>query len=138
MTATRKQTLARQYWHYLSTGKVDAALAMYAPGATFTSRASGAVPVTALAAPMRAVFGSALLRFTFDRMIEEGDDLVIFGHGSANFGPGLDYKNQYCWFVQFDGDLLTNVSEYCDTAYSQAQLFPNLPADVVAALQPAH
>lgn len=131
---TAETALARRYLDCLSSGRIDEALGLWHPDGHFESRAMGSVPVKALHAAMRAIFGQCLIRFQADRVIQDGRSVAVFGRGEART-EGVDYRNQYCWLFEIDGEgRIVHLTEYCDTAYSNEQFILLLPLEVQRAL----
>ena len=128
--------LARRYFDHLSQGEVDQALGLWSESGRFYSRALGRVPIGALSASMRSIFGLRMIRFHVEEALHDGGrTAAIFGRGESN-DPSFEYNNAYCWRIEWDeqGKLL-DLAEYCDTAYSDQQFMPRLPAHILQALQ---
>lgn len=49
-------------------------------------------------------------------IIEEGDELAVFGTSDAVSPSGWNYRNAYCWQLTYRGDLVVRMREYYDTA----------------------
>lgn len=75
-----------------------------------------------LAAPLAA----QLLNFTLvaQRIIAEGDTVVVQAQGHSQTHTGKDYNNTYCFFFQISGGAIQQVTEYLDTALVNATLDP--------------
>lgn len=72
------------------------------------------------------------MHFTFELVISEGPDVVIFGESNATAVSGIKYANAYSWLFRFSGDKIALLREYCDTHLVRTVLFGEEPApDVV-------
>lgn len=56
------------------------------------------------------------MNLAFDRVIEDGDDVVVFGTSDAVSPGGWTYRNAYCWHLVFRADQVALMREYFDTA----------------------
>ncbi|RYD64363.1 MAG: hypothetical protein EOP58_09695 [Sphingomonadales bacterium] len=56
------------------------------------------------------------MNLSLDRVIEDGDDVVVFGTSDAVSPGGWSYRNAYCWHLVFAGDRVRLMREYFDTA----------------------
>lgn len=56
------------------------------------------------------------MNLAFDRIIEDGDEVVVFGTSDAVAPSGWSYRNAYCWRIGFRGDRVVSMHEYYDTA----------------------
>lgn len=63
------------------------------------------------------------LNFAFDLAVCEGPHVMVLGTSNALSLKGEPYKNNYCWYVRFDGDRISMLREYCDTKHARDVLF---------------
>ncbi|MBU6269046.1 MAG: nuclear transport factor 2 family protein [Sphingomonadales bacterium] len=56
------------------------------------------------------------MNLTIDAMLEEGDEIAVFGTSNAVSPSGWGYRNAYCWRLAFRGERITRMTEYFDTA----------------------
>jgi ketosteroid isomerase-like protein len=78
--------------------------------------------VTKLFAGLRAAL-QAPVRFTFDRFIAAGDQVVMEAHGHAATIDGRPYENRYCVIVDVVDGRLQRVIDYVDTELVTSVLF---------------
>lgn len=62
------------------------------------------------------------MNLTFDLLVEDGDDVVVFGASDAVAPSGWRYRNAYCWRLGFIGNKVNYMREYYDTALGQRLL----------------
>jgi ketosteroid isomerase-like protein/predicted enzyme related to lactoylglutathione lyase len=76
-----------------------------------------------LLAPLMAQFAA---RYTnrAERLIAEGDHVVIECRGDVMTKAGLPYRNTYCYVCRLDGGKVRELTEYWDTAHANAVLRP--------------
>jgi len=63
------------------------------------------------------------LNFSFDLAVSEGPHVMILGQSNAKSLKGKPYNNNYCWYVRFTGDRISELREYCDTKHAHDVLF---------------
>jgi ketosteroid isomerase-like protein len=56
------------------------------------------------------------MHLSIETMIEEGEELAVFGSSNAVSPSGWHYRNAYCWRLTFRGDQIVRMREYYDTA----------------------
>lgn len=56
------------------------------------------------------------MNLAFERVIEDGDEVIVFGTSDALSPSGWRYRNAYCWRLGFRGDRVVSMHEYYDTA----------------------
>jgi ketosteroid isomerase-like protein len=56
------------------------------------------------------------MNLSFDRVIADGEDVVVFGTSDAATARGWSYRNAYCWHLTFRGERVVRMREYFDTA----------------------
>lgn len=62
-------------------------------------------------------------RLVVDRIIAEGDYVVVIDHGEGGITKeGKDYNNTYCNVIRMEDGKIAEVIEYCDTALVNAVL----------------
>jgi hypothetical protein len=55
-------------------------------------------------------------RLVVDRLIAEGDYVVVVDHGEGGVSKkGKDYNNTYCNVIRLQDGKIAEVTEYCDT-----------------------
>lgn len=59
------------------------------------------------------------MNLSLKRVIEAGDDVVVFGTSDAVAPSGWPYRNAYCWHLTFEKDRIFLMREYFDTALAQ-------------------
>lgn len=74
-----------------------------------------------LMAPLFAQFADQYTN-TADRIIAEGDHVVIECRGRVTTKAGADYNNTYCYVCRLDGGKLRELTEYLDTELVTAAL----------------
>lgn len=55
------------------------------------------------------------MNLSIDLLVEEGDNLVVFGTSNAISPSGWHYRNAYCWHLSFAGNQVERMREYFDT-----------------------
>jgi uncharacterized protein len=63
-------------------------------------------------------------RNTAERMVAEGDFVVVQCRGDAETKAGRRYDNEYCYVCRFDDGQLRELVEYLDTALVDSALDP--------------
>jgi ketosteroid isomerase-like protein len=59
---------------------------------------------------------------TADRLIADGDLVVVECRGHVTTREGAPYHNHYCWICRLDGGRIVEITEYMDTALVAAVL----------------
>ncbi|HEY7608163.1 MAG TPA: nuclear transport factor 2 family protein [Alphaproteobacteria bacterium] len=59
---------------------------------------------------------------TADRIIAEGDLVVVECHGKVTTKAGKPYNNHYCWICRIESGKLKELTEYMDTALVERAL----------------
>ena len=88
-----------------------------------TSRGPDEV-VSKLFAPLAAAL-SGPVRFTVDRLVAEGDIVVMEARGEATSAAGRPYNNRYCIVFRLAGGKLAEITDYVDTELITSSLFPD-------------
>lgn len=57
-----------------------------------------------------------------ERVIAEGDVVVVEARGENTTRAGAPYRNRYCFVIQVAGGKLVDIREYCDTALVERTL----------------
>lgn len=66
-------------------------------------------------------------RLVVDRIIAEGDYVVVVDHGEGGITKkGKDYNNTYCNVIRMQDGKIAEVTEYCDTALVNETLAKSL------------
>jgi uncharacterized protein len=76
-----------------------------------------------LLGPLMAQF-TGRYRNTAERMVAEGDFVVVQCRGDAETKAGARYDNDYCYVCRFEDGKLRELVEYLDTALVDAALKP--------------
>ena len=63
------------------------------------------------------------IRFTFDRFIAEGDDVVMLASAEATAVTGRPYNNTYCIVATFLDGKIRRMTDYVDTELITNALF---------------
>lgn len=61
---------------------------------------------------------------TADRILVDGDHVVIQCRGRVTTVRGEPYNNTYCWVIRMADGKMRELTEYCDTALIDAVLAP--------------
>ena len=77
-----------------------------------------------LFAPLAAAL-SGPVRFTVDRLVAEGDIVVMEARGEATSAAGRPYSNRYCIVFRLAGGKLAEITDYVDTELITSSLFPD-------------
>lgn len=56
------------------------------------------------------------MNLSIELIIEEGDNLAVFGTSNATAPSGWVYRNAYCWHLTFRGDKVAQMRDFYDTA----------------------
>jgi ketosteroid isomerase-like protein len=78
---------------------------------------------TELLGPLLAQFADRYTN-TAQRIIAEGDHVVVECQGSVTTTAGLRYGNAYCYVIRLAGGKLVELTEYLDTELVTAVLEP--------------
>lgn len=62
------------------------------------------------------------MNLAFDLVVEDGDDVIVFGTSDAVAPSGWRYRNAYCWRLAFTGARVSYMREYYDTALGERLL----------------
>lgn len=77
--------------------------------------------------PLFAQFADTYVN-TPERLIAEGDHVVVQCRGSVSTRSGRRYDNTYCWVCRFADGKLVEMTEYLDTELLGSALDPPSPA----------
>ena len=86
-----------------------------------------------LLAPLAANFAGPNT-VTAERIMAEGDLVVVEGRNHSRTLRGADYPNRYCWVMRLAAGKVREMTEYCDTALIERVLAPL--GEVVMAASP--
>lgn len=64
-----------------------------------------------------------VLNFSFELAVSDGPHVMILGQSNAKSLKGKPYNNNYCWYLRFSGDRISELREYCDTKHAHDVLF---------------
>ena len=56
------------------------------------------------------------MNLAIERMVEEDDEVAVFGTSNAVSPGGWHYRNAYCWLITFRNAQVSRMREYYDTA----------------------
>jgi len=74
--------------------------------------------------PLRASLSDAPLRFEIDRLIGEGEWVVMLARGYATTREGKPYNNTYAIVARFENGKIVEMTDYIDTALINEVLNP--------------
>ena len=123
MSEANKQTV-KQWFDLVSAGDAQAAFALFDESVSYTLR--GTTPVSGTYTGMKSLVedfftpwrkqidGEIVLQV--DRIIGEGDQVVVLARGSAKTVFGLPYDNDYVFVFEVADGKIRSVDEYLDTA----------------------
>lgn len=124
MTSEHNKSIARAFFAAGNAGDVAACLELVDEDVTWTNigstRLSGTYRgkqalVDELLGPLFARL-EAGIRSTVDRVIAEGDHVVVQSRGEASTRDGTAYNNTYCHVFRIRDGRIVAVTEYMDTA----------------------
>jgi ketosteroid isomerase-like protein len=75
------------------------------------------------------------VRLTIQRILADGDHVVVQAKGQATTKKGVAYNNDYCFLYRLAGGKIVEVTEYLDTALATAALEAPWAAAAPAAAQ---
>jgi ketosteroid isomerase-like protein len=122
------KAIARKFFEYLSSGNVDALLALYADSLTFWT--AGSLPFSgnhtrAEAGPMIAGVGSVFpegLRFEAQAFTAEGDRVAVEATAEGKHVSGQTYRQRYHFLFEIRDGKIQSFKEYFDTLHAQEVL----------------
>jgi ketosteroid isomerase-like protein len=124
--------LLRQIFAELAAGNSRPMVERLAPDVAWT--VMGRTPWSRTYRGKQAVLGELLgelrarladrYRATAERLIAEGDLVVVEARGHATTTAGLPYDNQYCFIYRIRDGAIQEVTEYLDTELVTAALGP--------------
>ena len=76
--------------------------------------------------PLFAQFATTY-RNRAERIIAEGDDVVVICRGEVRTKSGEDYNNSYCYVIRMRGGQMVELREFFDTALVERVLSPPKP-----------
>lgn len=79
--------------------------------------------LTDLLEPLRAQFAGTYTAAA-QRVIAEGDHVVVEGRGNVTTKAGKPYNNAYCWIYRIANSKIAEITEYLDTELVTAALGP--------------
>jgi ketosteroid isomerase-like protein len=80
-----------------------------------------------LLAPLFAQFADTYVNVA-DRIVAEGDIVVVECRGKVATKAGKRYDNRYCWVCRLAGDKIVSLTEYMDTDLVAQALEPPVRA----------
>ncbi len=72
--------------------------------------------------PLFAGFAGPPYRATPERILADGDHVVVLARGAATTRAGARYDNEYCYVCRLEGGRIVELVEYLDTALVDAVL----------------
>ena len=93
------------------------------PGSSIWSRTFEGKPAVldGLLGPVRAQLVERV-RLTVQRILADGDHVVVEARGRATTKTGKPYNNEYCFLYRLAGGKIVAVTEYLDTELASAAL----------------
>jgi len=130
--AARNKELVRHLYSELSRGNSRPLRECLAPDVVWTI--IGSTPLSGtfrgpdevarkLFAPLAAAL-SGPVRFTVDRLVADGDIVVMEARGEATSAAGRPYNNRYCIVFRLADGKLAEITDYVDTELITSSLFP--------------
>lgn len=128
---TTNKDLLRHVYTEVSAGNAEPLLAALADDVEWTiigsTRLSGTFKgrqqvVEGLLRPLTARLDGPI-RFTFDRFIADGDDVVMLATAAATSVTGRPYNNTYCIVATFEDGRIRRMTDYVDTELITSALF---------------
>jgi len=95
------------------------------PGSSVWSRTFDGKPAVLdqLLGPVRAQLVERI-QLTVQRILADGDHVVVQARGRATTRRGQPYNNDYCFLYRLSGGKIVEVTEYLDTQLATAVLTP--------------
>jgi ketosteroid isomerase-like protein len=128
MGLAENKEIARAFYHAANRGDMEACLGQLTSDVTWTNigstRFSGRYRgkddlVTRLLEPLFSQLKAGIVS-TIDRMIAEGDVVVVQLRGKSETKDGQAYDNTYCHVFTMRGGKISDVTEYFDTELTSA------------------
>jgi ketosteroid isomerase-like protein len=131
MTSEKNKELVRHIYEEVSKGNHQAFIDAVTDNFTFTL--IGTTPFSGTYRGVQELFEKSIgpvmsaletqPRLVVDRIIAEGDYVVVVDHGEGGITKeGKDYNNTYCNVIRLQDGKIAEVTEYCDTALVNAVL----------------
>ena len=125
MSTIENKELVRHIYEEVSKGNHQAFMDAVTDNFTFTL--IGATPFSGTYRGIQELFEKSIgpvmsnfkiqPRLVVDRLIAEGDYVVVIDHGEGGITKeGKDYNNTYCSVIRLEDGKIAEVIEYCDTA----------------------
>ena len=131
MTSEKNKEIVRHIYEEVSKGNHQAFIDAVTDNFTFTL--IGTTPFSGTYRGIQEMFEKSIgpvmsaletqPRLVVDRIIAEGDYVVVVDHGEGGITKeGKDYNNTYCNVIRLQDGKIAEVTEYCDTALVNAVL----------------
>ena len=131
MTSEKNKEFVRHIYEEVSKGNHQAFIDAVTDNFTFTL--IGTTPFSGTYRGVQEMFEKSIgpvmsaletqPRLVVDRIIAEGDYVVVVDHGEGGITKeGKDYNNTYCNVIRLQDGKIAEVTEYCDTALVNAVL----------------
>ena len=131
MTSEKNKEFVRHIYEEVSKGNHQAFIDAVTDNFTFTL--IGTTPFSGTYRGVQEMFEKSIgpvmsaletqPRLVVDRLIAEGDYVVVIDHGEGGITKeGKDYNNTYCNVIRLQDGKIAEVTEYCDTALVNAVL----------------
>lgn len=125
-----KKATVNDFWEAMNRGDLDAQLALCTEQVTFTvsgtTGASGANEGKTAVRRHFQNFASLVepgARMNVRELIAEGDVVLCLSDGAMRGRTGIPYNNTYAFVFRFQGDRVSSVTEFLDTALVETALF---------------
>lgn len=124
MTAEENKEIAREFFEAGNRGDMERCMALVADDVSWTDMGSmkfagtyvGKDAVVAnLLTPLFSQLKAGIYT-TIDRIIAEGDYVVVLNRGQAETHDGTPYNNSYCHVIRIANGQFAEVIEYSDSA----------------------
>lgn len=128
MGLEEKKRIASEFLRFIGDGaRRDEALAMLSDDATWRSPGGAMRNKEQVAANFvrNEKLFKGPIKVVITGITAEGDRVAVESEGSADVINGKHYKNTYHCVIQFRGDKICTVREYCDSNYA-ADTFADL------------
>jgi ketosteroid isomerase-like protein len=124
---TPQEQLVLDFFRILSTGELEAIRATLHPDASWLPMVEG-VPgaglhaprdhiVDEFLAPVRGLFVPGDPKTIVDRMVSNGDLVMVESRGMGTLQDGRQYRNRYAWSIDIKDGKIFAIREYMDSHY---------------------
>jgi ketosteroid isomerase-like protein len=124
MATTSRTALAKEFMEVFATRNADAVMARMTDDPTWVfwgSPRHGSEGVLSILKAASELYQPDSMTRSYQGEYEDGDVAILQSTLCATTFKGEDYENRYVMFVHFDGDKVSKVEEYLDTAYANSK-----------------